>query len=155
MPDFKMVTVEEIPYFYMQETCSMDPKDISAAMGKTFQGVWDFMQSAGIETTGQALSVYHTYDPEQMTFQAGFSASPDEAGKAKDPVKFDRTPAGDVLYFQHKGPYSTLRDSYGQMMAYMDKEGLTAGAPAWEVYLNDPATTPEDELLTDVFVSLA
>lgn len=41
------------------------------------------------------------------------------------------------------------------MMSWMEKEGLTMGAPAWEVYLNDPATTPEDALLTDVYVSLS
>ncbi|QDG77968.1 GyrI-like domain-containing protein [Labrenzia sp. PHM005] len=154
MPDFKVVTTQEIPYFYIQETCSMDPKDIGAAMGRAFQTVWEFLQSNGVATTGKALAVYHTYDPEQMTFQAGFSVAPDAAAKASDPVKFDQTPTGEVLYFQHKGAYSKLRDSYGLMMAYAEQNGLIIGAPAWEIYVNDPATTPEDELLTDVFVML-
>ena len=154
MPDFKLIDVEAMPYLYHEGTSGMEPGGIGAAMGGCFNAVWGFMQANGVQTTGKALAVYYTYDPEQVTFRAGFSVAPDAAGKAKGPVKFDVTPAGQVLYFRHIGPYSTLRDSYGQMMAYMEKEGLTLGAPAWEVYLNDPKLTPEEELITDAFVSL-
>ncbi|WP_422023137.1 GyrI-like domain-containing protein [Roseibium sp.] len=155
MPDFKTMNVEETPYLFQEATCSMDPADIGTTMGQTFQSVWAFMQKNGIETSGKVLAVYYTYNPETMTFRAGFSVSPDAENKAEAPIQFDRTPAGKVVYFQHKGSYSTLRDSYGDMMSWMEKEGLTMGAPAWEVYLNDPATTPEDALLTDVYVSLS
>lgn len=154
MPEFKLIDVEEVPYLYQERTCSMAPEVISAAIGQTFKTVWEFMQANGVETTGKALAVYYTYDPEEMSFRAGFSVAPDAAGKAQDPVKYDAIPSGQVLYFRHIGPYSTLRDSYAQMMAYMEKEGLTLGAPTWEVYPNDPETTPEEELITDAFVSL-
>ncbi|WP_346898339.1 GyrI-like domain-containing protein [uncultured Roseibium sp.] len=155
MPEFKLIDVAEIPYFYQERSCGMAPEDIGAAMGETFQAVWDFLLESGVETTGKALSVYYAYDPDEMTFRAGFSVDADDREKATDPIRYDTTPAGRVLHFRHTGPYSKLRDSYGQMMAYMEKEGLKIAAPAWEVYLNDPTKTPEDELLTDVFVSLA
>lgn len=154
MPEFKLIDVEAMPYLYHEGTSGMAPGEIGAAMGVSFNAVWSFMQANGVQTTGKALAVYYTYDPEEMRFRAGFSVAADAAAKAKDPVKYDVTPAGRVLYFRHIGPYSTLRDSYGQMMAHMEKEGLKPGAPAWEVYLNDPKLTPEEDLITDVFVSL-
>ncbi|XYK80657.1 MAG: GyrI-like domain-containing protein [Labrenzia sp.] len=155
MPDFKTITVEETPYLFQEATCSMDPADIGTTMGKIFQSVWAFIQKNGIETSGKVLAVYYTYNPETMTFRAGFSVSPDAANSAEAPIQFDQTPAGKVVYFQHKGAYATLRNRYSEMMSWMEKEGLTMGVPVWEVYLNDPATTPEDALLTDVFVRLS
>ena len=153
--NFDMVQVEETPYLYEERTCGMDPKDIGAAMGDVFHSVMAFMKAHGIAPAGQAMSVYYTYDPDKMTFRAGFSVLPEDLAKAEGTVKADVTPAGKVLSFVHTGPYSELRNSYGEMMTYAEQNGLKIRAPAWEVYVNDPATVPEEELRTDVFVSLA
>ena len=155
MLEFKLVDVAEIPYFYQEHSCGMAPEEINAAMGGTFQAVWDFLQESGVQTTGKALTVYQAIAPDKMTFRAGFSVDPDAEASVEDPTRYATTPAGKVLHFRHTGPYSKLRDSYGQMMTHVEKEGIQIGAPTWEVYLNDPTKTPEDELLTDVFVSLA
>jgi len=152
MLEFEMTDVEEMPYLYEERSCSMDPSDISAAMGETFQSVYGFMSGKQI-APGAALSVYTTYDPEKMTFRAGFSVSPDDAAKAGGAVKADATPAGRVLTFTHVGPYAELRNSYAKMMTYMESNGLQPSAPSWEIYVNDPATTPSDKLETKVFVS--
>lgn len=154
MLKFEMTDVEEMPYLYEERSCSMDPSDISAAMGETFQSVFGFIGRKQI-TPAAALSVYHTYDPEKMTFRAGFSVSSEDAAKADGAVKAATTPAGRVLTFTHVGPYAELRNSYAKMMAYMDANGLKPGAPSWEVYVNDPATTPPEKLETKVYVSLA
>ena len=133
----------------------MAPEEINAAMGGAFQAVWDFLQESGVQTTGKALTVYEAIAPDRITFRSGFSVDAEAEVRAKEPTRYATTPAGQVLHFRHTGPYSKLRESYGQMMAHVEKEGIRIGAPTWEVYLNDPTKTPEDELLTDVFVSLA
>lgn len=155
MPTFEMTDVEATPYLYEERSCSMDPEDIGRTMGEAFQSVMGFMQSHGIAPAGEVLSVYYTYDPEKMTFRAGVSVSADAMAKAEGAVKAAQTPAGRVLTFTHVGPYSGLRDSYSEMMTYLEKNELKIGAPTWEVYLNDPRAVPEDELKTQVFVSLA
>lgn len=155
MPDFRTTEVEETPYLYVERSCSMAPDDISAAMGRAFGDVWAFMQANGIAPQGPALSVYYTYDPETVTFRAGFVVDRADLDKADGAVKGDVTPAGRVVHFTHKGPYSELRTSYGKLMEYMGAEGLAMGAPTWELYVNDPDETPEDELITEIYVSLA
>jgi len=37
MSKYKMVKVEEQPYLYNEQSCSMDPSDISKAMGGSIQ----------------------------------------------------------------------------------------------------------------------
>lgn len=154
MLTFELTDVEETPYLYEERSCSMDPSDIGAAMGDAFHSVMRFLDGKGI-AAGEVLSVYYTYDPDKMTFRAGFSVSPEDAAKAEGAVKAAATPAGRVLTFTHVGPYSGLRESYAAMMAHMEANGLKIGAPTWEVYVNDPATTPPEKLETKVFVSLA
>ena len=155
MPEFNMTEAQEMPYLYVERSSGMAPEDIGAAMGRAFGDVWDFMQAHGIAPQGPALSVYYTYDPETVTFRAGFVVGREDLNRADGAVKADVTPAGRVVHFTHKGPYSELRTSYGKLMEYIEDEGLTMGAPSWEVYVNDPDRTPEDELITEIYVSLA
>lgn len=153
MLEFNLINVEELPYLYEERSCSKEPSDISATMGSAFQSVLGFLSSKQI-SPDKVLAVYYTYDPEKMSFRAGFTVSPDAAAKAEGAVKSAVTPAGRVLTFTHIGPYSGLSDSYGLMMDYMAKNGLEIGAPTWEVYVDDPQVTPPKELKTEVFVSL-
>ena len=155
MLDFKMVEVEEAPYIYNERTCSMDPGDISRNMGIAFGTVGALVGRKGITSVGKALSVYRTHDPETMTFQAGFLVSEEDAAKAEGEVQADVLPAGQVLNFIHRGPYATLRVSYGEMMEYLAQQGMTVGSPSWEIYLNEPdSVSSEDELETDIYVTV-
>jgi len=155
MPDFKLIDVAEQPYIYVDRKCAMVPAEIGKAMETAFGDIFAFMQENGIEPVEGPLSVYYSYDPETVEFRAGMFVSGDDAKKASGAVKADVTPAGRVVSFAHIGPYSKLGESYGQLMGWLETEGLTIGAPTWEVYMNDPDTTPPDELHTDIYVSLA
>ncbi len=151
---FKLTDVEATPYLYQERSCGMDPQDISATMQKAFGNVMHFLKSHNIEPSGRPLSVYYTHDPNEMTFRAGCFVCEEDAAKAEGTIQSASTPAGKVLAFTHVGPYAGLRISYGEMMTYLEENGLKVGAPTWEVYVNDPSVVPEEELRTDVFVSL-
>jgi effector-binding domain-containing protein len=155
MPDFEVIEVAERPYLFQEADCSMDPADISRAMGAVFGAVYGFMQARGIAPAGEALAAYYDYDPERMRFRAGFFVSAADAGQAAGDVKADATPAGRVVHFTHVGPYATLRDAYGEMMGWMQAEGHEMRPPTWEVYVNDPTQVPEAELITEVYTRIA
>ena len=155
MAEYQMVEVSAQPYIYCERSCSMDPSDTTSNMGVAFQAVSELVAQKGITSTGKPLAAYYSYDPKIMTFRAGFFVSADDAKKAEGDVKADVLPAGEVLNYLHRGPYSTLRIGYGEMMEYLAKNSLTAGAPTWEVYLNEPGeVSSEDELETDIFVTV-
>ncbi len=155
MPEFEVVEVEETPYLYVERSTTHDPGEIGAAMGSAFQEVWGMMQAEGVAPAGGALSVYHSYDPEKMAFRAGFAIGRDDMAKAAGAVKADVTPAGRVVHGTHKGPYSGLRASYGEMHGFVQAEGLKWTAPTWEIYLNSPDQVAEEDLVTELYQALA
>jgi len=155
MPDFELITVDEVPYLYVDRSTTMDPGEISQAMGSAFGEVWAFMEQHGVPPAGGALSVYAEYAEDKMDFRAGFTIRKRDMDVADGPVKADVTPGGKVLHFTHRGSYDTLRDDYEAMMAHMQAEGLVYAAPTWEVYLNNPGEVHEEQLLTECYQALA
>ncbi|MCW2306275.1 GyrI-like domain-containing protein [Rhodobium gokarnense] len=152
---FEMTEVSERPYLYVERTTGMDPDEIGAAMGAAFGEVAGFLQEHGIMATSAPLSAYYEYDPEKLTFRAGFPVAPADLERASGNVEAGTLPGGRVMTFTHVGPYSRLRDSYAALMAHMAENGLEFGGPAWEVYVDDPAKVPEEDLHTLVYVSIA
>ena len=56
----------------------------------------------------------------------------------------------------HTGPYQQLGQTYAEFLGqWMPRSGHELRhAPCFEVYLNDPQTTPPEELLTDIYAPL-
>lgn len=154
MTDFSITDAEETPYLYVERSCARAPEEIGAAMSSAFGEVFGFMQAHGITPAGAAISVYTSYAPDVMEFRAGFIIARDDMGKADGAVQADVTPAGRAVHGTHTGSYAKLRDSYGQMHGFVTAEGLTFVAPTWEVYMNDPSSVPEDELVTELYQAI-
>lgn len=65
-------------------------------------------------------------------------------------IELKTLPAATVISAVHKGPYRTLGMAHAKMYGLLETEGFeSAGAPR-ELYLNDPAETPEGDLLTEI-----
>lgn len=92
--------------------------------------------------------------PEQVRYDAGISI--DEHFVARDGLTIRVIPAGDYAMLTHEGPYAGLKNAYRHLMGeWLPRSGRELGdTPCFESYLNDPATTPPAELLTDIFAPL-
>jgi effector-binding domain-containing protein len=155
MPEFTLTRVTPRAYLYVEGRAAMDPGAISDAMGRAFEAVMDFQDAHGIAEDGPPLAVYYGHSADEIAFRAGVFVTEADARAATGDVQAGETPGGEVLHFTHVGPYATLRESYGHMMEHVASRGLTLGAPTWEVYVDDPETTPEHRLRTEVYVTLA
>lgn len=80
-----------------------------------------------------------------------------DAGKTPAaPLKSFNIPAGPYLQFQHHGSYQTMGETWLAAFAYCKMHNLKLGSgPCGESYTNDPSTTPEDQLLTNIYIPLA
>jgi DNA gyrase inhibitor GyrI len=55
-----------------------------------------------------------------------------------------------VAWTLYVGPYDKIEPAYGAMMAWVPANGYAFAGPPEEVYLNDPAVVPPEELQTEV-----
>ena len=155
MASYDIIETSAEDYLYVLRKSSMKPEEISAAMGSAFHEVWDFMQANAITMSRGGLSVYYDYSENEMEFRAGFLVPPEAAAKAAGAVMADKLPAVRAVHALHVGPYAGLQETYSKIMGDMKWNGHHYGKPTWEVYVNDPDTTPEAELKTEIFMALA
>lgn len=59
---------------------------------------------------------------------------------------------GEFAAVVHTGPYQGVSTAYERLFAYLESENLVPAGPLRELYINDPAEVPEEELLTEVMI---
>jgi AraC family transcriptional regulator len=92
--------------------------------------------------------------PEALRYDAAITV---ESGiTVEPPISAEILPGGDYAIITHKGPYETVEDTYKTIMGqWLPQSGREfRGTQTFEVYRNNPQTTPPEDLLTDVHIPL-
>ena len=64
-------------------------------------------------------------------------------------------PGGEYAVTTHEGPYEKLETTYAELMGqWLPQSGREMNEACFEVYLNDPTSTPPEKLLTDIYLGL-
>jgi len=105
------------------------------------------------------IALYHddpdTVPQDQLRSDAAIVV-PDDATLPAGLVE-QRLAGGPYARTLHVGPYETLGDAWARFMGeWLPASGHRVGAGAsYEIYRNDPRTTPKEELRTDLYIPLA
>ncbi len=106
----------------------------------------------------QAFGLSHD-DPEvtdagKLRYDACIIANDDTQPEGE--VGVQTVPGGTYAQFRHTGSYNGLSTTYAAFFdQWLPDSGYEVGKiPSIEQYLNDPRNTPEDQLETDIFISL-
>ncbi len=152
MTDFQLTHVE--PHFYIHVPGEVAPgsPQIGAVIGQGLPRVFGFLNETHITPLSAPAVIYQAFSPELMQFHMGFFVSEADAAKAAGDVQAGRTPGGQAVRYTHVGPYQKLGAAYEAVAAWLGPQGLTMGMPCWELYVDDPAETPEDRLRTEITV---
>ena len=67
-----------------------------------------------------------------------------------------RVAGGRYARTTHVGPYERLADAWSRFMGeWLPASGYRIGAGGtYEIYRNDPTTTPKDQLRTDLYIAV-
>lgn len=57
----------------------------------------------------------------------------------------------EALHARHIGPFDQVERTYALVQEYARDHEMSPSAPPYEIYLDDPAVTPENELRTDIY----
>ncbi len=154
MTSFLFVTVEPYPIAYVHRTCASEPEAIGATMQDAMATLTAFMDERGVESSGPPISIFHSYDEGETTFDCAMPIGADAAAElgGDDDVEVGETYGGHALKAIHHGPYVNLADTYKEVFAQLEQKHVEPIGPSWEVYVTDPRSTPEDELVTEIYV---
>lgn len=156
MYDVEIINVEELPLIGY-EHCG------------DYMGIGQAFEKLAINAGSRGLINEHTrwfglyfgdpktVSPEELKSAACITVDADtDYGEHSAPQPMT-IPAGRCATLVHKGPYAELEQPYDWLFGqWLPNSGYeAANFPVFEEYLNDPKTTPPNELLTRIYCLLA
>jgi len=120
----------------------------------SFKTVNAAMAKAGIKANGPLMTIYTSTDDTGFQFQAAVPVEKAPTLAADSGVTVGTSPAGKALKFVHRGSYDAMDSTYEAITNYLDEKQLEAKDLFIEQYMKDPLTTPEDDLVIEVYVPL-
>jgi AraC family transcriptional regulator len=105
------------------------------------------------------VAIYHD-DPDstpQNELRSDAAISVPDGVPLPEGLAEQRIPAGRYAVAVHVGPYEQLGDAWARFMGeWLPASGQRVGTgSSYEIYRNDPRTTPKDQLVTEMHISLA
>jgi effector-binding domain-containing protein len=140
-PDIKSTQLQEQPTAVLRETVPMVA--LRSFFGRAYGAVTGAAQQQHIQLAGPPFAMYHGMPTDVVDVEAGFPVAAPLPSSGDGGVTAGSLPGGQALEAMHIGPYETLPETYGAIMAKMRADGLIPGDTMWEYYLSDPAAEPD------------
>ena len=143
MPDIKPAQLKEQPTAVVRETVPMQA--LRDFFGRAFGTVMGAVQEQHVQLAGPPFALYRGMPTDVVDVEAGFPlAAPfTHAGGGATKVVAGTLPSGRAYEAMHVGPYESLQQTYGAIVARMQEDGESPGDAMWEYYLTDPAVEPD------------
>jgi effector-binding domain-containing protein len=119
-----------------------------------FKSVYGALDKLGVKPNGAPMTIYTATDDTGFQFQAAVPVAQAPATPPSGDIKVGKSPTGKALKFVHRGSYDAMDTTYEAITNYLDEKRLEAKDLFVEQYMKDPLTTPEDDLVIEVYVPL-
>lgn len=128
-------------------------EEIAAAFAASYGRVVAFVAANGLQLSGPPIAITNFLDERGYGFDAGLPVSGNlTRGAGPDsPVRMGETYGGRVVRAVHVGPYATLNETASKVEAFMAAHRLQKNGRTWDSYVSDPGSTPQEELVTEVY----
>lgn len=92
--------------------------------------------------------------PDKIRYDAAMTIS--RPVTPEGDIGVQEIPAGRYAVTTHRGPYEKLKETWGGLCGqWLPRSGhRLRSAPSFEIYRNDPNTTPPQDLVTDLFAPI-
>jgi effector-binding domain-containing protein len=119
-----------------------------------FKNVYGAMDKLGIKGAGAPMTIYTATDDLGFQFQAAVPVAQAPNPLPTGDIKAGKSPVGKALKFVHRGSYDSMDTTYDAITNYLDEQQLDALDLFIEQYMNNPITTPEDDLVIEIYVPI-
>jgi effector-binding domain-containing protein len=121
---------------------------------EAFKNVYGAMQKQGLKPAGPAMTIYTATDDTGFEYQAGMPVAEEPKIPLPEGLAVGKSPDGRALKFIHRGSYDAMDSTYEAITNHLDEKRLEARDLFVEYYVTDPITTPEDNLVIEVYVPI-
>jgi hypothetical protein len=159
--DVREVSVPSALVIELEMQSGTAPGEIAGAMGNGFATLMRFVHAHKLVITGAPRAIYQSWSGAGTRFSVAMpivDAIPDILEQG---VTIACIPEQRALRFTHHGSYQAIKDTYARIDTWLRKRGAIKTdadwaryAPLWEEYVSDPNTTPEEELMTYIYLPL-
>ena len=115
--------------------------DIQKEMGPAHQELFSTLAAQGVTPTGPWFSRHFRMDPGMFDFEVGVPVSAAVAPTGR--VAASHLPAERVVRTVYRGGYEGLAAAWGEVDAWMKREGVKPARELWEIYAVGPESGPD------------
>ncbi|UZJ39181.1 MULTISPECIES: GyrI-like domain-containing protein [unclassified Prosthecochloris] len=126
--------------------------DIAEMFDQGFSAIASYLEEKGKKPQGPPFAIYYNMDMDHLEVEFGFPVEEGIDGNAS--IQASMTPSGKAVTSLYIGPYEEAEPVYDALMKWISDNELEATGVAYEIYLNDPALTPPEQLKTQVYLLL-
>jgi effector-binding domain-containing protein len=142
-----------LTYIGIENDCEL--KDMGDVMPADFQKVSEFIQKNNL-AAGSVFAIYNEFDlvDQHTSFISAIAIDSDIEVEA--PFIKGELEGGECVKVIHTGPYPHIGNGWAAAMGYSRAKKIkTTKSPVGiEFYLNDPASTPANELITEIVLPI-
>ena len=147
-----VVNVPAVSYAGKVHHSSME--NIVESMTGAFTEVQGALTELGADINGMPFSIYNNMDIVNQSCQYTAAIPVASAVNAAGGINYAERPACKALKLVHTGPYRHLGNAWsiGMQDLRHDKLKMDKKNPPFEVYLDDPEETAQNELVTEIYI---
>ncbi|MEQ8175510.1 MAG: MerR family transcriptional regulator [Syntrophomonadaceae bacterium] len=142
---------------YVRETLVYSSRQILTdfynELPRLFRSLLDEILAKGGVCAGAPIILYYddfnqaSFNPQKVDIEVAWPV-------ADPPLANNTLPALRVATCTYVGPYNGLERAYGALFTWINNNGYQAQVPTREVYINDPAVTPPEQLVTEIQIPI-
>ena len=151
-PFGEQVTMPEMTIVYVTGSGQWD--NAYETIVAAFKRVNGALAKAGVKPAGAPMTIYTETNDTGFKFQAAVPVKEPPPLPAEGEIKAGKSPGGLALKFVHRGSYDAMDTTYEAITDHLEERKLEAKELFIEQYMKDPVTTPDDELVIDIYVPL-
>lgn len=151
--DFSGFTIENVAsqnVLYVSASGNTS-EDLSPVLRDAYAKITDFMTRNDLQFGGMPMAITRNWENSVWEFDAAIPVDLTSLEGETGEVKLGQTYAGKAVRYVQKGSYDQSEASYALLDAYIAENELERVGDPWEVYVNDPTTVPETEILTHIY----
>ncbi len=127
-------------------------QELPQAFGKAYGAIAQYLGELSEAPAGPAFAAYYNMDMQDLDVEIGFPVSKKLPSKGE--IQASQIPGGKLASCLHVGPYQDVGPAYEALTKWVNDKGYQATGVSYEMYLNDPAQTPPNELKTLIIFPL-